>query len=306
MRTIKVKARAVGIVPLAEVSGLAHGSGPDGTPVLIAIGDRAGAVAWASTELGLAGGSWETVELGSASGTSIPDGAAQLEAVATDGAGRVLLVQEAPNRAEFVDTAERRVLTEVALLMPDMPDTVGYARLRESWLDPESSHAEGVVLLRGGRLLVVKEKDPAAVVEFGLWGQAPLGFGPDRWLAPGEGWAVAPGEVELVALAAWYPDHELAEACPDLSDADVGGGDLVLLSDKGRSFAKVGAQDPASEPFDGRVSAEVVVRVKGLADKPEGLVVLPGGDVLIACDMRGVGAQNLFVVAGADWDASGG
>ena len=39
MRNVTVKARAVGSIPLAEVSGLAHGSGPGGTPVLVAIGD---------------------------------------------------------------------------------------------------------------------------------------------------------------------------------------------------------------------------------------------------------------------------
>ncbi|HSN43394.1 MAG TPA: hypothetical protein VLR88_04990, partial [Propionibacteriaceae bacterium] len=158
--SVKVKASAVGTIPLAEVSGLAHGSGPGGSLVLIAIGDRAGAVAWASTELGTSGGPWETVELGSASGTRIEDGAAQIEAVATDGAGGVLLVQEAPTRAEFV---------------------------------------------------------------------------------------------------------------------------------------------AAAEPFDGTFSAEVVVRVTGLADKPEGLVVLPDGDVLIACDMRASDEENLFLVASEEW-----
>lgn len=296
-----MKARAVGTIPLAEVSGLAHGSGPGGSPVLIAIGDRAGAVAWASTDLGTSGGPWETVELGSASGTRIEDGEAQLEAVATDGAGGVLLVQEAPNRAEFVAVAERRVVVEVALDMPDMPDMTGYADLRGSWLDPASSHAEGVVLLRGGRLLVVKEKDPAALVEFGPAGQPPRGFGPEQWLAADEAWAVGEGHVEIVALAAWYPDPELADACPDLSDADVGGGELVVLSDKGSAFARIGAQAPAAEPFDGTFSAELVVRVKGLADKPEGLVVLPDGDVLIACDMRATNEENLFLVASEDW-----
>ena len=301
MRIMKVKARAVGTIPLAEVSGLAHGSGPGGSPVLIAIGDRAGAVAWASTELGRSGGPWETVELGSASGTRIEDGAAQLEAVATDGAGGVLLVQEAPNRAEFVAAAERRVVADVALEMPEMTDMPGYVVLRESWLDPGSSHAEGVVLLRGGRLLVVKEKDPAALVEFGPAGQPPLGFGPARWLVADEAWAVGEGQVEMVALAAWYPDQELADMLPDLSDADVGAGELVVLSDKGSAFATIGAHVPAAEPFDGTFSAEVVVRVKGLADKPEGLVVLPDGDVLIACDMRASDEENLFLVAAEDW-----
>ena len=48
--------------------------------------------------------------------------------------------------------------------------------------------------------------------------------------------------------------------------------------------------------------------VKGLADKPEGLVVLPDGDVLIACDMRASrSARTLFLVAGSDcWNPSGG
>ncbi len=300
-----MKARAVGTIPLAEVSGLAHGSGPGGNPVLIAIGDRAGAVAWASTELGMSGGPWETVELGSASGTRIEDGAAQLEALAADGAGGVLLVQEAPNRAEFVVAAERRVVAEIALVMPDIPDAVGYPRAAGVLA------GSGLLARRGSR---AASRGPAAgrqgegsrgARRVRPAGELPSGFGPDRWLAPDEAWAVGAGEVALVALAAWYPDQELADACPDLSDADVGGGDLVVLSDKGSAFAVVGAHDPASDPFDGRVSADVVVRVKGLADKPEGLVVLPDGDVLIACDMRAVDRQNLFLVAGSDWNPSG-
>lgn len=302
MRTVTVKARAVGTIPLAEVSGLAHGSGPGGAPVLVAIGDRAGVVAWAATESARAGGHWETFGLGSGSGTRITDGAAQLEAVAIDGAGGVLLVQEAPNRAEFIDSTRRQVVAEVTLVMPEESDARGYRRLRTSWLDPDCSHAEGVVLLRDGHLLVVKEKDPPALLEFGPAGQAPGGFGPDRWLGPDEAWSVGEGAVELLALAAWYPDGELARACPDLSDADVGGRALVLLSDKGSAFALVGAHGPAAEPFEGEVTAEVVVRVKGLADKPEGVVVLPDGDVLIACDMRGHEAPNLFLVTHADWD----
>jgi hypothetical protein len=41
------------------------------------------------------------------------------------------------------------------------------------------------------------------------------------------------------------------------------------------------------------------------ADRPEGPVVLPDGDVLIACDMRAADAENLFLVASADWTAGG-
>jgi hypothetical protein len=162
------------------------------------------------------------------------------------------------------------------------------------------------VLLRDGHLRVVKEKDPAALVEFGPAGRAPRGFGPGRWLGPDEAWAVGEGEVDLVALAAWYPAGEVIRACPDLSDAAVGPAGLVVLSDRGSSFAVVGAHDPAPEPFEGQFTADLVVRVTGLEDKPEGVVVLPDGDVLIACDIRRGSDPNLYLVQRADWDPTGG
>lgn len=304
MREIEVRAHPVGTIPLPEVSGLALGEGPDGQPRVLAIGDRAAHVAWAPLREGPEDLRWQVVDLAAAAGAWLQGADPQLEAIAADGRGRVLLVREHPNRAELLDLESRRSLSRIEL---EAPDSTDMRWLTDSWNDPGGSHAEGVVLLRGGRLLVVKEKGPAAVVEFAAAGESPLGFGTQRWLAPGEAWDVAGGAVTLRACAAWRPGPELRAACPDLSDAAVGMGLLLLLSDQGRAIAVVAPPRPGSpassgELASGELAADLLLRLSGIRDKPEGLVVLPDGDLLVACD-RGRVAENLYVVRRRQWVA---
>jgi hypothetical protein len=304
MRIMDLDARLVGAIPLAEVSGLAIGRNRDARVTVAAVGDRAATIAWAVVGDALEDLDWQTLSLAQVQGTRIPSVDPQLEAIAVDDALRVLLVQESPCRAEYIDAMQRRVLAHITL---DIPDEVGSEALRRSWNDPDSSHAEGVVMLKDGHLLIVKEKDPAALLEFGPAGDVARGFGGARWLDSGTPWwegagAVSAQEVPLVLLAAWLPTGELLAACPDLSDAEVGpAGNLVLLSDKGRSVAVVPAGVPAADPFAGSFEAIAVWRMTGMTDKPEGIVVLPNLDVLVACDRRKA-KENLFVIPRAEWD----
>jgi hypothetical protein len=304
VRIVDVEARQVGAVPLAEVSGLALGRNRDDHVTVAAIGDRAATIAWATVGDAIEDLDWQTLSLPEVQGTRIPEADPQLEAMAVDGAVGVLLVQESPCRAEYIDARARRVLVNITL---DLPDGVGSEALRASWADPEGSHAEGVVLLKDGHLLIVKEKDPAALLEFGPAGAVARGFGGDRWLDAGQPWwedgdTPEVEDLSLVLLAAWHPTERMRAACPDLSDADVGpAGNLILLSDQGSSLAVVPAGSPAPDPFAGSFEATVVWRVSGLADKPEGIIVLPNLDVLVACDKRKP-KKNLFVIPRAEWE----
>ncbi|MCU0300383.1 MAG: hypothetical protein MUF35_02115 [Candidatus Nanopelagicales bacterium] len=294
----RVIAEPLDAIPLEEVSGLTHAVSADGVVTIAAIGDRAARIAIARVRAGDHQPTWEVLDLTEAQGTAIPAKDPQLEALATDGAGGVLLVQEWPNRAEYIDGPSRGVVVGLTLEVPDVPGT---QELRRSWDDAEGSHAEGAVLLRDGHLLVVKEKHPAALVEFGPPGDAPGGFGPERWHPYGERWARGTGEQVLVALAAWYPDDALAQACPDLSDADEApDGRLVVLSDQGMALAVVGPQVPAEQPFAGTFGADAVWELHGISAKPEGVAVLPDGVVLVACDRRKA-KRNLFVVRAVPW-----
>jgi hypothetical protein len=297
MPTRSISARPLGAIPLEEVSGLARGRDASGRDAILAIGDRAGTVAWAPLEDDLDALAWQTLDLRHAEGTRIPERDPQLEAVAVDGRMTVVMVQESPIRAEAIDAPGRRVRAHITFVVPDVP---ALGQIHESWLDPDGSRAEGVVLMREGHILLVKEKGPSALLEFGPAGSHPLGLDPEAWLPHDAAWEVADGDVELTCLAAWRPGDQLDEQCPDFSDAAVDGtGRLLLTGDQAGALVAVGAHRPAEDPFAGRFEAEGIWLVKGIEEKPEGVVVLPHGDVLIACDRRKV-KRNLFLVAGAD------
>lgn len=293
-----VPVRGLGAIPLPEVSAIGHGVGVDGRVVLVAIGDSSDVFAHAVATPDLSDLTWELERLPPASGSELPSQDPQLEAIAVDGAGHLLVVQESPNRAELINIATRSVRSRITLEWP-ATGTGTSRHLSTSWADPEGSHTEGVLMLRGGRLLVVKEKKPAAVIEFGPAGHAPQGFGPDSWLAPGEAWHCDEGQVVLTALAAWSPDQHLAAVCPDFSDADVLGGRLLLLSDQGRSLALVHTPEVAADPMSGTLTAQDSWVLAGIATKPEGLTVMPDGRVLVACDRRRI-RENLFLLDAAD------
>lgn len=297
MQNLYTTAEPLGTIPLAEVSGLALGRDDRGAPALLAIGDRAASVAVADLADGVGDLVWRTLDLREAEGSRIPHRDPQLEALAADGARGVLIVQEWPNRAEFVDAATRRVRARIALEV----DETAPQQLRRSWRDASCSHAEGVVLLRDGHLLVVKEKDPVALLEFGPAGAVPQGFGPDRWLGLGEQWQIGEGDIALTALAAWEPTASVADSCPDLSDAAIApNGDLVLVSDQGCAILVIHPAPPTPEPWAGRFDTVASWRIEGLEGKPEGIVVLPEGDILIACDRKKV-KGNLYLVGREIW-----
>jgi hypothetical protein len=270
-------------VPLKEVSGLCLRRGPGGVLQVVAIGDRAAVAAWATIPDDPAGPiAWETSPLAGLVGTRLPADDPQIEAVCADGAGRVLLLQESPARVELVDPPARRVVAAIDLRIPD-----GHP-LAASWADPDGSRGEGAVFLANGHLLIAKEKDPPAFIEFGPAAETAAGFRAGvveggTALAHGVAWPVEPGPQVFTLLAAWDPDRRLAAACRDFSDLEVGpDGRLYVLSDKSQSVARLRDLDPA----DPAATAEATWELPGLDGKPEGLAFTPGGRAMVALDTK--------------------
>jgi hypothetical protein len=265
-------------VPLREVSGVCLRRGPGGELTLLALGDRAAVAVWfEQPHDDLAALEWQRTDLAQIEGTRLPKDDPQIEAVCADGAGRVLLLQESPPRTELIDPLARRVVASIALDIP------GHDALARSWADPAGSKGEGAVLLRAGHLLVAKEKDPLALVEFGPPGAAPMGLSRGGALLAGEAWSLAPGDHRYVPLAVWQPDEALEKACADFSDLEVGpDGHLYLLSDRSDAIARLGDL-PAS---GGTVSALATWRLGELDGKPEGLAFTPNGRAIVGLDTR--------------------
>jgi hypothetical protein len=265
-------------VPLREVSGICLLRGQNHRMSLIAVGDSAATVA----RLALPPGDspsldWQMTNLSKFSGSKLPESDPQIEAICADGTGRVLILQESPPRIELLDLGESKAVATVELVVE------GDDELARSWSDPKGSRGEGVALLRGGHLLVAKEKEPAALIEFGPPGSRPQGLARGGALADGDRWPVTEGCRQFVALATWLPDKELAETCVDFSDLEIGpDGSLYLLSDQSATIARL--DDLSVGGRTARLTA--AWRLDDLKGKPEGLAFAPDGRAIVALDKR--------------------
>lgn len=259
----KLGVRDVTDVPLREVSGLAlHGSH------LLAVGDHDPAVFTA--QLGQWPPVWRGIDLG---GLGLPDGGTQFEAVVSTGEHTVLVLQEQPARVLQLDLAAPTLTGELQLTIPE-----GH-RLHEAWLGDRSSRGEALILADRGHLIVVKEKDPAAILEFGPAGDSPVGWRRGGPVSP-------PSEAggELTVLATWWLGEDLTAWLPDISDATTGpDGRLYLMSDQGSAIARM---PDALDPAGGTADADAIWRIAGSPENAEGLVVLQDGTPLVALDTK--------------------
>lgn len=274
----KLEVRDVADVPLREVSGLAL----DGTQ-LLAVGDRdpvlfsAALQAWPPQ--------WHATDL---SGLGLPDGGTQFEALEPAGGHTALVLQEQPARILHLDLAGPALLGTILLEVPD-----GH-RLHEAWLGDRSSRGESLVRTGRGHVLVVKEKDPAAILEFGPPGDEPVGW---RRGAAAPAPAGSSGVATWTALSTWWLSEEMTARLPDISDATIGpDGRLYLLSDQGSAIARL---PDTLDPQGGEVDAVAVWRIAGRPDNAEGLVILADGTPLVALDTKSP-RRNLLRLAQLD------
>jgi hypothetical protein len=259
----KLSVRDVSDVPLRELSGLALRGGE-----LLAVGDREPSLFAAPLQPWPP--RWRGIDL---AGLNLPEGGTQFEALVATGDHTVLVLQEQPAYVLNIDIAEPALLGTLRLDLPK-----GH-RLREAWLGDRSSRGESLVLAERGHLLVIKEKDPSAILEFGPPGDEPVG-----WRRGAIGVAPAPGDMTLTVLATWKLGKRLSKELPDISEATTGpDGCLYLLSDQGSAIARLPDQLDAA---GGTVEAEAIWRIDGAPKNPEGLVILEDGTPLVGLDTR--------------------
>jgi hypothetical protein len=264
-KTPKLAVRDVADVPLRELSGLALRGDS-----LLAVGDREPSLFIAP--VGSWPLQWRGVDLAE---LNLPDDGTQFEALVA-----VLVLQEQPARVLHLDVAAPALLGTLRLEVPQ-----GH-RLREAWLGDRSSRGESLVLIEQGHLLVIKEKDPSVILEFGPAGEAPVG-----WRRGVAAEAPATADAALTVLATWRLGDQLSKELPDVSEATIGpDGCLYLLSDQGSAIARL---PDRLDPSGGKVDAETVWRIAGSPKNPEGLVILADGTPLVGLDTQSP-RQNLL------------
>jgi hypothetical protein len=212
--------------------------------------------------------------------------AAQWEALATDASGRLFALQETHDSVVGLAPGLDRV--DVVLHLDfGMPKAKSKSSAKHR--KKRNSRGEGLLLLKGGHILVAVESKPAVIIELGPEGGAARGFSPAQLLSPGESfsWSGTPtpgGAVprgRLVALARWRLGDE-RHAC-DAADLAVDeAGRLLVLS---QSCAAITAYD-SLEVGDAKASATQRFALPGKLRHAEALAVLPGGRFLVGEDFK--------------------
>lgn len=268
-------------IPVREASALAVVRRAGGE-ALMAVGDRDASLAVGQLSNGRPQ-DWQQVDLSAAFAAVDADGT-QLEAVAGDAAGNVLLAQEDPSRV-FVLDADLAQITHVVDL-----DARTDAALAEGWERDENSKVESIVPGPDGQLLVVKEKKPICLAMFAPTAVASATLA-DLRTVPGN-WAESLGQSlgSLKAVASW-PAGKSLQRLGDISDATIGpDGALFLLSDQSAAIARVDELPAAGE----KVSAVEVWEIEGWPDKCEGIAFDSQGYCYVAIDSP-KDAKNLLV-----------
>jgi hypothetical protein len=275
-------------LPVVEASGVTVRRTARGSVVLV-VGDRTAEVGVCSIGDDGELGDWTTIDLAALPGWPLPPGDSQLEAIATDGGSVVALMCEDPPLVLVADTITREFRAQIQLTAPT-------GSVLEGQWDDASSRGEGLLFLRGGRLLVAQEKRPRALIEFGPIGTEPAGVSTDDLLGSGESWDAPTGQVEFVPLSMWTLKGKAKQALGDVSsiaaDSD---GNLWLLSDKSQRVGRIGLDRPLAPDDDQVRDLDELWRLPKGAEKPEGIAALGDGRVLVALDTRSTSGNGLIV-----------
>lgn len=206
-------------------------------------------------------------------------GASQWEAVATDDAGNVFVLEENPGGVIGFSRELDRVLGRIELDVEDMALVPG-------WKTDANSRGEGLLLLANGHLLLAKEKRPPMLVEV-----APLGVEAQgvtgAALRPGT--FTLDGDVRFAAVAVWSLANDLGDVSDIAATAD---GRLFAVSDQSNVLVEIALPlDPASAVAIVKTRWQLPAEIQ----KAEGLVMRADGAPVIGVDCKS-SLHDLFLL----------
>jgi uncharacterized protein YjiK len=269
-------------LPITEVSGLGHRIVGNKTTYL-AVGDASTTLV--TFTIGSSGriSNVDTHDLSALFGSS----ASQWEGVAGDGEGRVFLLTESESTITVLDKDLRRILHKIKLSIPRNHP------LAADWADDENSRGEGMVLLANGHIIVAKEKNPPALVEFAPRNAAPEGYRADLALGTRAFPLPQGATTEFVATKHWVLKDRDAGWLSDISDLAIDQENrLLLLSDQGRAIARI---ERTLDPIEAKIDVKAIFSLPSGVDKPEGLA-FGGSEPFVATDSKHADDDALFEI----------
>jgi hypothetical protein len=182
--------------------------------------------------------------------------------------------------------------------------------LAAAWKARPNSRGEGMILMKKGHVLVLKEKQPSLLIEFGPEGDAPMGYGAETFLREGEAFAglrtdgeepvhradqpAATAQRRLVALKVWAFSERLGKLAKDASELMLGpDGRVYMLSQESSVLIRL---EKTLKPDEDKVGTDhdTYWNLPDGMDKAEGLVIDDQMHPWIGVDIKQTGKPNLF------------
>jgi uncharacterized protein YjiK len=281
-QTLSVEARYR--IPIPEVSGLALLPRDSPGIDVYAVGDSSHRIGRLTLDLPSDSARIDTVDATGLFGGNAA-AASQWEAAATDGRGRLCVLAEVSSHVSCFHEDLQKLSASFTL------DPSSVKSLDKLWKKDPNSRGEGMVLMKRGHLLLLKEKRPSLLVEFGPAGDLPIGYGHDTFLTPGEEF-VYPTRDRLVALKVWQFSKHLATLARDASDLTIGpDGRVYMLSDESAIVIRL---EERLKPDQTELHASAAWKLPAEIVKPEGLVVDKELHPWVAVDSKEKDQPNLF------------
>ena len=219
----------------------------------------------------------------------------QWEAIAADGKDTVCMLSETRGEISCLDSDLQQDRGSFSLDV----STIGF--LESAWKARPNSRGEGMILMKKGHVLVLKEKQPSMLIEFGPEGDAPMGYGADTFLQEGEAFAglragqpAASVQRRLVALKAWAFSEHLGKLATDASELTLGpDGRVYMLSQESSVLIRL---EKTLKPDEDKVGTDhdAYWHLPAGIDKAEGLVIDDQMHPWIGIDIKQADKPNLF------------
>ena len=291
-------------LPIAELSGLAlfrtiekPKGGPDAQGMsLYAVGDATHEVATLYIESPFADTGIRVKDVAPVL-RKRTEAVSQWEAVAADGLNTICILSETHSEVSCLDRSLKQIRGILKL------DVSRIKHLDHLWREAPNSRGEGMLLMKKGHLLVLKEKQPSMLIEFGPEGDDPIGYGPATFLGPGEAFA-APWPQELAwseflsytALKTWEFSDQLEKLATDASEITLGpDGRVYLLSQESSTLIRL-----KKIPGEDEVNADAYWTLPAGMSKAEGLVIDTKMRPWIGIDIKQRDKPNLFRMSPID------
>jgi hypothetical protein len=212
----------------------------------------------------------------------------QWEAVARDGAGKIFLLHEKFASLFVLDPLATH-LRGVINLSSFVPK--GEAVLGRVSLHKDNAMGEGFLLLKNGHMLVVKERYPPSLIEFGPEGSHAEGFSPQLILGKDESFAVAAGQTSYEPLHLWNLEDKYRHC--DLSELVASSeGELHVISQQCRwigTFAPLSLQEKTAPITQ-------LWHLPHQLGAAESLVIVDGEHFLVAEDRKSHARPTVFLL----------